>query len=179
MGVSLRTDRPLIEWLARRGYNVVEPGDVSLARMLDGSFLPPVEPDWDALGVQPAAINHRQPWTGSGYDELRLWKDNQGHPYAGVVLADAAGVAVARIVWIPPSAPTGSAAAIIRLDVAQAWRGRGLGGYLLDRTLAEMAAAGHARVEVQTHVTKHQRAYELYIRRGFGLDDAWASLVKT
>ena len=179
MGLSLRTDRPMIDWLGRRGYAVVEPGDVSLARKLDGSFLPPAEPDWDTLGVQPAGISYRQPWTGPGYDEQRLWGDNQGHQYAGVVLADAAGVAVARIVWIPLSALAGSAAAIIRLDVAQAWRGRGLGGYLLDRTLAEMATAGHARVEVQTHVTKHQRAYELYLRRGFTLEDAWASLVKT
>ncbi len=179
MGLSLRTDRQMIGWLARRGYAVVEPGDVSLARKLDGSFLPPAEPDWDTLGVQPAGISYRQPWTGPGYDEQRLWADNLGHQYAGVVLADAAGVAVARVVWISLSALAGSTASIIRLDVAQAWRGRGLGGYLLDRTLAEMAAAGHARVEVQTHVTKHQRAYEIYIRRGFRLEDAWASLVKT
>jgi predicted N-acetyltransferase YhbS len=44
------------------------------------------------------------------------------------------------------------------VDVQPAWQGRGLGIYLLDRTLAEMTAVGHARVEVQTHVTKHQRA---------------------
>ena len=50
------------------------------------------------------------------------------------------------------------AAAIVRLDVHDVWRGRGLGSYLLDRALTGMAAAGHARVEVQTRVTKHQRA---------------------
>jgi len=49
----------------------------------------------------------------------------------------------------------------------------------LDRALAEMAAAGHRSVEVQTHVTKHARAYAMYTRRGFTLQDAWASLVKT
>jgi GNAT superfamily N-acetyltransferase len=179
MGVSLRTDRPLIDWLARRGYTVVEPGDVSLARSLDRTIGPPAEPDWDALGLLPVAISHRQPWTGPGYDELRLWGDNQGHPYAGTVLVGAAGEAVARIVWIPLSAPPRSDAAITRLDVAQAWRGRGLGSYLLDQTLHGLASGGYSRVEVQTHLTKHAQAYAMYTRRGFNLEDAWANLVKT
>ncbi len=198
MGLSLRTDRPLIEWLARRGYAIVEPGDVSLARELNDTIQPPAEPDWDALGLRVVAISQQQPWTGPGYDELRLWGDNDGWPYAGVLLADATSVAVARVVWrpdvgsndfsrsAPPEAteaattsagPTG--AAIVRLDVQPAWQGRGLGSYLLDRALVEMAAAGHRRVEVQTHVTRHARAYALYTRRGFTLQDAWASLVKT
>ena len=60
-----------------------------------------------------------------------------------------------------------------------AWRGRGLGSYLLDRALADMTAAGHTSVEVQTHVVKDARAYALYTRRGFVVQDAWASLVKT
>lgn len=198
MGISLRTDRPLIDWLARRGYSVVDPGDVSLARGLDKATRPPVEPDWNALGLRPLAISHLDPWMGPGYDELRLWAEDRGWPYAGAVLVDAAGAAVARIVWrpsagsndfsrsMPPEAtevattsegPTG--AAILRLDVQPMWQGRGLGSYLLDRALAGMAAAGHARVEVQTHVTKHARAYAMYTRRGFTLEDAWASLVKT
>lgn len=42
-----------------------------------------------------------------------------------------------------------------------------------------MTAAGHTSVEVQTHVVKHARAYALYTRRGFVVQDAWASLVKT
>ncbi len=198
MGVSLRSDRPLIDWLARRGYAVVEPGDVSLTRDLDGAILLPAELDWDALGLRPATIGHQQPWLGAGYDEMRLWGDNSGWPYTGAVLVDAAGAAVARTVWRPDAGSNDfsrlalpeatevattnevvAGAAIMRLDVQAAWQGRGLGRYLLDRTLAEMAAAGHTRVEVQTHVTKHQRAYELYIRRGFTLDDAWSSLVKT
>jgi GNAT superfamily N-acetyltransferase len=198
MGVSLRTDRPLIDWLARRGYNVVEPGDVSLARELAGSLPPPVEPAWDDLGLRPLAISHRQPWTGPGYDELRLWGEDGRWPYAGAVLVDADGAAVARVVWRPgvgsndfsrsarPDATEVATtndgvagAAIVRLDVQPAWQGRGLGSYLLDRALAEMAAAGHGRVEVQTHLTKHERAYQLYASRGFTLEDAWASLVKT
>jgi GNAT superfamily N-acetyltransferase len=179
MGLSLRSDRPLIDWLARRGYNVIESGDVSLAFEINGSLPPPAEPDWDALGLLSIAISHRQPWTGPGYDELRLWGDNQGHPYAGVVLEDAAGEAVARIVWIPLSALPRSGAAIIRLDVAEAWRGRGLGSYLLDQTLHGSTSGGHSRVEVQTHLVKHALAHAMYIRRGFILEDAWASLVKT
>lgn len=198
MGVSLRTDRLLIDWLARRGYAVVEPGDVSLARELDESLLPPAEPDWAALGLRPRAISHQQPWTGPGYDELRLWDADSGWPYSGAVLVDAAGAAMARVVWRPDavsndlsrSASPGATevattsevstgAAIVRLDVQPAWQGRGLGSYLLDRALAEMAAAGQVRVEVQTHVAKHARAYALYSRRGFTLEDAWASLVKT
>jgi GNAT superfamily N-acetyltransferase len=199
MGLSLRTDRPLIDWLARRGYHVVEPGDVSLVRGQDAPIQPPAEPDWNALGLRPVFVSHLHPWTGPGYDELRLWGDNDGWPYAGMVLADLSGAAVARIVWIvnagsndlslsspAPQAPQVAAttegvagAAIIRLDVQPAWQGRGLGSYLLDRALAGMAAAGHARVEVQTHVANHARAYAMYTRRGFALQDAWASLVKT
>jgi GNAT superfamily N-acetyltransferase len=195
MGVSLRSDRPLIDWLAGRGYRVVEPGDVSLARSLDGSLPRPVEPDWGALRLRPVAISHLTPWTGPGYDELRLWDGNGGWPYAGAVLVDVTGEAVARIVWRPDvgsgdlrrsttseateAAAASAGAAIVRLNVQPAWQGRGLGSYLLDRALVEMAAAGHTRVEVQTHVTKYPRAYELYTRRGFTLEDAWASLVKT
>ena len=198
MGVSLRTDRPLIEWLARRGYAVVEPGDVSLARDLDTQLSLPAEPDWDALGLRPLAASHEQPWLGSGYDELRLWGEDGGWPYIGVVLVDADGAAVARVVWRPGAGSSDcsrsarpeatevattnasvTGAAIVRLDVQPGWQGRGLGSYLLDRTLAEMAAAGHRRVEVQTHVTRHARAYALYTRRCFILQDAWASLVKT
>lgn len=196
MGVSLTTDRPLIDWLARRGYVIRQPGDVSLARSLDSPFRPPAEPDWAALGLRPRAISQQQPWAGPGYDELRLWAEDSRHwPYAGAVLVDGDGAAVARIVWRPDvgstafpgsTAPAAAevdtasvGAAIVRLDVRPAWQGRGLGSYLLARALAEMAAAGHARVEVQTHVVKHARAHELYSRRGFMLVDAWASLVKT
>lgn len=166
----------------------------------------PVEPDWGALGLRPVAISHRQPWTGPGYDELRPWSEEDGWPYAGVVLVDAAGAAVACAVWGPDpkgfdesragevaSVEAGlrvendvaqtlrvsTHAAIVRLDVQPAWQGRGLGSYRLDRALAEMAIAGHAHVEMQTHVAKHARACQLDTRRGFTLEDAWASLVKT
>ncbi len=178
MGISLRSDRPLIDWLASRGYAVVEPGDVSLARGLDASLPRPAEPDWAALGLRPAVVSHREPWTGPGYDELRLWENDGRWPYAATVLVDTAGAAAARVVWRPAPKDSGDAA-IVRLDVSEAWQGRGLGSYLLDRALAEMAAAGHTRVEVQTHVVKHARSYALYTRRGFTVEDAWASLVKT
>ncbi|MBE2234097.1 MAG: GNAT family N-acetyltransferase [Anaerolinea sp.] len=178
MGLSLRSDRPLIDWLASRGYAVVEPGDVSLARGLDAPLPRPAEPDWAALGLRPAVVSHLAPWTGPGYDELRLWENDGRWPYAATVLVDTAGAAAARVVWRPAPKDSGDAA-IVRLDVSAAWQGRGLGSYLLDRALAEMAAAGQARVEVQSHVTKHPRAYQLYIGRGFLLEDAWASLVKT
>lgn len=207
MGVSLRTDRPLIDWLARRGYAVVQPGDVSLARDLSTAPPePPEEPDWAALKLEPRAISQSQPWTGAGFDELRLWGDNGGWPYAGTVLVDEHNVVVGRVVWYPmaeqgdhgpsgrlrtrmaltshehgwgASSVSAPAAAIARLDVDAAWQSRGLGSYLLDRALHEMGQAGFGRVEVQTHVTKHPRAYEMYRRRGFTLEDAWASLVKT
>lgn len=206
MGVSLRTDRPLIDWLARRGYHVVEPGDVSLTRDLDETIQPPAQLDWDALGLRLAAISHADPWMGPGYDELRLWGGNAGWPHAGAVLVDAAGAAVARVVWraevgssdfngvgsndfsrarqpeatkVATTNALAGGAAIVRLDVQPVWQGRGLGNYLLDRALAAMAAAGHTRVEVQTHVVKHALAYAMYTRRGFIVQDAWASLVKT
>lgn len=178
MGVSLRQDRGLIDWLARRGYRVVEAGDVSLARDLDPEEPPPPEPSWEVLGLRPVAVSAMRPWTGPGCDELRLWHSDQGWPYAGTVLVDAAGVAVGRIIWtaIPVAARAG--AAIMRLEVAEPWRGQGLGSYLLDRALHEMAQQGLSRVEVQTHLQRHPAAFELYQRRRFVPEEAWANLVK-
>jgi GNAT superfamily N-acetyltransferase len=178
MGVSLREDRGLIEWLARRGYRIVDAGDVSLARDLDQGEQAPQEPLWDALGLRPVVVSEMHPWTGPGYDELRLWDSGQGWPYAGTVLVDAAGTAVGRIVWTAVPAPSTAGAAIIRLDVAESWRGQGLGAYLLDRALHEMAQQGFRRVEVQTHLQRHPVAYELYQRRRFVPEEAWANLVK-
>ncbi len=178
MGVSLRQDRGLIDWLARRGYRIVEPGDVSMARDLHEGERAPREPRWDILNLRPVALSEKTPWTGPGYDELRLWGTNRGRPYAGTVLADDTGTAVGRIVWIAAAGPGEGHGAILRLDVAEGWRGRGLGGYLLHRTLHEMAHQGLRRVEVQTHVQRHPVAFELYQRRRFVPEEAWANLVK-
>lgn len=178
MGVSLRQDRGLIDWLVRRGYRIVEAGDVSLARDLHEGEPAPHGPGWDVLGLRPVGLSEEHPWTGPGYDELRLWGTNHGRPYAGTVLADSTGRAVGRIVWIAAEGPGAGRGAILRLDVAEGWRGRGLGSYLLDRALHEMARQGLRRVEVQTHVQHHPAAFELYQRRHFVPEEAWANLVK-
>jgi GNAT superfamily N-acetyltransferase len=201
MGISLREDRPMIEWLSKRGYGIVEAGDVSLGRSLEPEPPAPPEPDRVSLGLRVVAIDNQHPWQGAGCDELRLWADQKDHghwPYQGVVLVDRAGTAVGRIVWYPqrhlggapkpgygddkaakgvPDAPGGSAA-IVRWGVAEAWRGRGLGGYLLDRTLHELGKRGYRQVEVQTHLQKHALAFEMYQRRRFQPEEAWANLVK-
>jgi GNAT superfamily N-acetyltransferase len=179
MGVSLTDDRPLIDWLARRGYGIIEAGDVSLTRTLDQALPPPPEPDWEALGLRPVAISRQAPWTGPGYDELRLWQRDGDWPYGGTVLAGWDGRAVGRAVWCPQGrAPANRQANVIRLDVAEGWRDRGLGAYLLDRTLRQLRQAGYRRVEVQTHLQKHVTAFELYRRRRFAPEAAWANLVK-
>lgn len=177
MGVSLTQDRPLIKWLVRRGYGIVDAGDVTLVRSLSADLSPPGEPDWQALGVRPQAISHLQPWQGPGSDELRLWNRDPAWPYAGVVLRTGSGESVGHAVWYGRRAPT-ARAAIARLAVEEAWRGQGLGSYLLDRALHEMSADGIDAVEVQTHLQKHALAYEMYQRRRFQPEAAWANLVK-
>jgi ribosomal protein S18 acetylase RimI-like enzyme len=67
-------------------------------------------------------------------------------------------------------------AAIAGFWVAPALRGRGLGGYLLDRTLHDLEE--YQRVEVQTHLVNHAKAVAIYEGRGFEVVDAWVNLSK-
>ncbi|NML04396.1 GNAT family N-acetyltransferase [Sphingomonas sp. G-3-2-10] len=61
---------------------------------------------------------------------------------------------------------------LVDIALMPEWQGKGLGGALLDRVLADAAAAGRP---VHLHVRPHNPARLLYLRKGFvetGLDGA-------
>jgi len=193
LGVSAR-DTELLRFLSHRGYHVVQPGDVSL--MLDlpaPAAFPPRAPDLRrALGggdLSLTAISHESPFSGREEPdrvEYSLWGDNGGSPYAGLVLTDGSGLLRGAIHWLPLA--SGDRAGIGGFWLAPELRGRGLGGYLLDQALYEMAypprqepsgRGGYASVEVLTHLVRHALAVKLYESRGFHADEAWVHLVKT
>jgi GNAT superfamily N-acetyltransferase len=191
MGVSVQ-DRLLIHFLAYRGYRVVDPGDVSMRLPLAPRPEPPL-PDLAALGLTLLPVSHESSFTGrepQGREEYSLWGDNGGAPYAGYLLVTAETLLQAHISWYPMRQP--GVAAIAGFWVAPALRGRGLGTYLLDRTLYDLVHFPAPRggyhtvpqwgkfhtVEVQTHLVHHARAAALYERRGFVTEAAWINLVK-
>jgi len=195
LGVSAR-DTELLRFLSQRGYHVVQPGDVSLS--LDLAARPAVPPQAPDLRVGPGgdglslvAISHESPFTGHEEPErveYSLWGDNGGNPYAGLVLVDGGGLLRGAIHWLPLAST--DRAGIGGFWIAPELRGRGLGAFLLDQALYEMATApraegsrsgrgGYASVEVLTHLVRHARAVKLYESRGFLVDEAWVHLVKT
>lgn len=182
MGISVH-DTSLINFLAHRGYRVVDPGDISMCLKLTPRPEPPL-PDLGALGLTLLPISHKRPFDGSephGREEYSLWGDNGGAPYLGYVLATADHLLQAHISWYPMR--QGGLAAIAGFWVAPTLRGHGLGRYLLDRTLYDLIHAsppwgGYHTLEVQTHLVRHAKAAALYERRGFVTDEAWVNMVK-
>jgi len=182
MGVSVH-DSSLINFLAYRGYLVVDPGEISM-RLTLTARPQPREPDLAALGLRLLPISHEMPFAGRepiGREEYTLYGNNGGSPYFGYVLVTVENLLQAHISWYPMRQPVH--AAIAGFWVAPSLRGKGLGGYLLDRTLHDLFHApppwgGYHSIEVQTHLVKHAKAAALYERRGFGVDAAWVNLQK-
>ncbi len=182
MAISAR-ETALIHFLARRGYRAVEAGDVTLAAELPVQPRPPAACDLEAAGLRVVTVSDQEPFTGrepAGREAYTLWRG--GDPYAGLVLVDADGLLQAHVYWYP--LPGAGRAAIGGFWVASARRRQGLGRYLLDRALAELAQAapprgGYGTVEVLTHLAAHPAAVAMYQRRGFEVVDAWVNLVKT
>jgi GNAT superfamily N-acetyltransferase len=182
MGVSVQ-DSLLINFLAHRGYHVVEPGDVSMTLKLSRQPEPSM-PDFAAWGLQLVTVSHEMPFEGSepkGREEYTLYGDNGGSPYFGYLLVNAERLLQAHISWYPMR--QAGCAAIAGFWVAPALRGRGVGRYLLDRTLYDLIHAappwgGYNRVEVQTHLVAHAHAAALYERRGFQTEMAWVNMSK-
>ena len=183
MGVSAH-DADLLAFLAHRGYRVVDPGDVSLRLALSPRPVPSA-PDLAGLGLHLLTVDEQHPFAGrdpAGRAELSLWGKNDGDPYAGLGLGEADEVALGHIAWYPMQ--QADAAGLVSFWVAPALRGRGLGRYLLDRSLSEMSRKNafhrvYDKVDVHTHLVHHSRASELYRSRGFVVDTIWVNLVKT
>jgi ribosomal protein S18 acetylase RimI-like enzyme len=176
MGVSAAKDVDLIAWLGRRGYSVVDAGDVSMAASLH-DLERPHAPDLEGRGLTIVPISQLAPWTG---DEplirLRAWGDNGCHEYGGLVVADGRR-AVGSAVWYP--LPDGETAALAWIGLERPYRGLRFGSYLLDRALVEMAGRGYLAVEVHVHSKSNPEAYSLFRRRAFQVIDYWVNLVRT
>ncbi len=176
MGVSAIHDKELIAWLGRRGYIVVNPGDVSMAATLHGRERP-TDPGLETRGLRLVPINERSPWTGDEpFYQLRAWGDNGGRQYQGLVVADG-DRAVGSVVWYP--LPDDLTAALAWIGLEKPYRGLRFGSYLLDRALVEMAHRGYLNVEVHVHSKDNPEAFFLFKRRGFNVIDYWVNLVKT
>lgn len=176
MGVSAIHDKELIAWLGRRGYTVVNPGDVSMAATLHGRERPD-DPGLETRGLRLVTINERSPWVGDEpFYQLRAWGDNGGRQYQGLVVADG-DRAVGSVVWYP--LPDDLTAALAWIGLEKPYRGLRFGSYLLDRALVEMAHRGYLNVEVHVHSKDNPEAFFLFKRRGFNVIDYWVNLVKT
>ena len=176
MAISAVNDRELVAWLNKRGYQVSNPGDVTVAASLHDRDRPE-DPGLEPRGLRLVAIDERSPWQG---DEpvyrLRAWGENAGRRYQGLVVADG-NRAVGSIVWYPMPDPTIVALAWIGLE--RHYRGLRFGSFLLDRALVEMANRGYVSVEVHVHSKDSPEAFSLFKRRGFQVIDYWVNLVKT
>jgi ribosomal protein S18 acetylase RimI-like enzyme len=176
MGVSAAKDSDLVTWLGRRGYGVIDAGDVSMVASLHERERPPA-PDLEGRGLQILPISHQSPWTGDEpLNRLRAWGSNGGHEYGGLVVADGTR-AVGSVVWYP--LPDAETAALAWIGMERPYRGLRFGSYLLDLAMAEMAVRGYLAVEVHVHSKNNLEAYSLFRRRNFQVIDYWVNLVKT
>lgn len=187
MGVSATNDTELIAWLAKRGYQTVCPGDISMVATVRERERPQ-DPGLARRGLALVPINEQSPWSGDEASyRLRAWGHNGGRPYWGLVAADGAR-AVGSVAWyplppgvVPPGQgnPDRKTAALAWLGLEQPYRGLHFGAYLLDCALAEMSSRGYASVEVHVHTKDNPEAFGLFRNRGFQVMDYWVNLVKT
>lgn len=176
MAISAVNDRELVAWLNKRGYQVSNPGDVTMSASLHDQERPQ-DPGLEQRGLRLVMIDERSPWNGDEpVYQLRSWGANAGRRYQGLVVADG-NRAVGSIVWYPMPDPTIAALAWIGLE--RQYRGLRFGSFLLDRALAEMANRGYISVEVHVHSKDSAEAFSLFKRRGFSVIDYWVNLVKT
>lgn len=188
MGLNAH-DGELIRFLAQRGYRTIDPGDVSMVAGAGewgaAERKPPAPPNLAAHGLSLLRFDHVHPFDGQeppGREEYSYWGHNDGAPYAGLALVDGGGMLHAHLSWYPLHQP--DSVALVAFWVAPALRSHGLGRFLLDQALYEMAhcpppRGGYQRIDVHTHLVHHPQAHAMYQRRGFVIDAAWVNLVKT
>ncbi len=173
LGVSVY-DRGLLRFLGRRGYRLVEPGDVSMMAPLP---TPPRAPDVDPseYGLTPVEAENQGPWQDSGHETGAF--QGRGRPYVCRQLGLAhGGRAVGWVTWYPMRKV--GLVALYTLWLDNAYHGYGLGAWLLDRSLAQMHREGYEWVELHTTVGA-QTAFGMYSRRGFRVVARWANLLKS
>jgi len=188
MAISVR-DSGLLHFLSKRGYQAFDPGNVSMTLQLAESHarVPAFPASATQQGLRPVWISHTTPFTGFEPDDRRHYQllgNNRGHPYTAIGLVDHSNTLVAHLTWFPLAGHNSKRAAITNVRVAPEFRGDGLGSWLLDQALYEIKTApwpagGYEAVELNTHLVHFATAVGMYERRGFVVDDAWVTLVKT
>ncbi|MEX1018919.1 MAG: GNAT family N-acetyltransferase [Litorilinea sp.] len=178
-------DGATLQFFARHGYRVYEPGDVSLRLEMAQPPAPSATATPDLpKGMRVIEVSHRHPYTGEeppGRAEYSLWGDNRGDPYTALLIVDDAQRLFGHIGWYPMARAQHTA--ICSFWLAPQLRGRRAGAWLLDAALQRIYHApspegGMKAVEVHTHSVRHPVATHLYEARGFRLEAAWAALVK-
>lgn len=178
-------DTATIQFFARHGYRVHEPGDVSMRLEMQSPPSPPRTPQPNLPSrMHVITVSHLHPYTGReppGREEYSLWEDNQGDPYTALIVVDDNRRLFGHLGWYPMH--RAQHAAICSFWLSPHLRGRKVGAWLLDRALEHMyhdpaPAGGYRAVEVHTHTVRHPVATHLYESRGFRLEAAWAALVK-
>jgi GNAT superfamily N-acetyltransferase len=180
------SEQETIRFFARRGYRIADAGEVSM--LLDLKQYSPRQPmtpaPVESRSLRQVRFSDREPY-GGGEPEGRIRYstigDNEGNPFAGLGLVDSSNMLVATSAWFPLG---GERAGFTDFFVSGALRGQGLGRFLLDSALHDIAAGvglnrSFASVELQTNLVRSTRAVGMYEARGFTTVEAWAPLVKT
>ena len=185
MGVDTE-DKDLLQFLSRRGYQVVEPGDISMtADIREGRPKPTTTATQLVRGVRLERVDHTQsfPFREPGdRREYESWIVGNESPYSGLLLVDEKDVLCGHLCWYPM--PESRRAGIYAFWLTPVLRGKGLGALLLDTALADMSSETQLGgpfdyAEVQSHLVRHDVAVALYESRGFTIDAVWVNLVKT
>jgi len=181
MGIAAG-DSQLIEFFLKQGYRLVkrEGQEITMVAKL-GKRREPARPPLGKLGLREVRVSDEEPWLG----RIGWYPENapQGYvyplfgEYRHQVLALARGDTItSHLEWYPMR--QAGRVALLDYQVAQADRGQGLGSYLLDKSLWAMTQQGYHTVELHTHTVKNALAYQMYLRRGFEVDERWVTLQK-
>lgn len=170
------------QFLLKRRYRLAagEGHEITMAAEI-GERDEPRRPPLDRIGLREVRVSDRQPWTG------RIGWYPEGSPcgymyplfghYQHEVIALARGDEIgSHLEWYPMRQV--GCVALLDFQVAAADRGQGLGSYLLDKFLWLMMQRGYGTVELHTHTAKNDRAYHMYLRRGFSVAASWVTLEK-
>jgi ribosomal protein S18 acetylase RimI-like enzyme len=181
MGIA-EGDRELVRFLTRRGFSLVRKDgrEVTMVANL-GERQEPVAPALEDFGLREVRVSDKAPWPGQigWYPQGELEGDAYAlfGEYCHDVLALARGERITSHVEWYPMQQTGHVA-LWDFQVAETDRGRGLGSYLLDKSLWVMLRQGYHTVELHTHTVKNALAYGMYLRRGFEVVESWLCLQK-
>ena len=131
-------------------------------------------------GLREVRIGEDEPWEGR-IDWYPAEERGNGYARFGEFLQE--GIALVRgdtvtahLLWYPMR--KGGHVALWDLRVSADEQGKGLGSYLLDRSLWTMAQKGYHTVELHTNTERNAKAVAMYRRRDFSIVERWVGLRK-